>query len=79
MTTGMKEAAKWHVAKVIEEDKTVVFPDLEKAGVKINRISPHELQRFREAVKPVHEEWRKIVGPELYDEAIEFLKKLRKS
>ncbi|MGQ9647818.1 MAG: TRAP transporter substrate-binding protein [Thermodesulfobacteriota bacterium] len=78
VTTGMKEAAKWHVAKVLEEDRTVVFPDIEKAGVKVNTVSPEELQRFRDAVKPVHEEWRKIIGPDLYDEAIQFLKTQRK-
>lgn len=76
---GMKEAAKWHTDKVVEEDRTVVMPDLNKAGIKINTVSDQELLKFKEAVKPVHEKWRKIVGVELYDEAAAFLKKSRKS
>jgi TRAP-type transport system periplasmic protein len=77
--TGMKEAAKWHTDKVLEEDRTVVVPDLNKAGITINAISAPELQRFKDAVKPVHEKWKKTVGPELYDETVAFLKKIRKS
>ncbi len=74
---GMTEAAKWHVAKIREEDATVVLPDLEEAGVKINRVTDAELARFRKAVEPVHEKWRGKVGPELYDETVEFLKSRR--
>jgi len=74
---GMKEAAKWHTAKVNEEDATVVMPDLKAKGLQINEVSPAELARFREATKPVHEKWRGKIGPELYDEAVAFLKKER--
>lgn len=74
---GMTEAAKWHTAKIREEDATVVMPDLKEAGVKINRVTDAELARFRKAVEPVHEKWREKVGPELYDETVEFLKSHR--
>lgn len=75
---GMAEAAKWHTAKIREEDATVVMPDLEKKGVIINRVSDAELARFRKAVEPVHKKWRMKVGPDLYDAAMAFLADYRK-
>jgi tripartite ATP-independent transporter DctP family solute receptor len=75
---GMKEAAQWHTEKVLGEDKTVVVPDLLKAGIKINTIAESELQRFKDAVKPVHEKWKKIVGPDLYEETVAFLRSPKK-
>jgi TRAP-type C4-dicarboxylate transport system substrate-binding protein len=74
----MAEAAKWHTAKIREEDATLVIPDLKKKGVIINQVSDAELARFREAVAPVHKKWREKVGPALYDEATAFLKNHRK-
>jgi TRAP-type C4-dicarboxylate transport system substrate-binding protein len=74
---GMAEAAKWHTAKIREEDATVVMPDLKKKGVIINQVSDAELARFREAVAPVHKKWREKIGPALYDEATVFLKNHR--
>ena len=55
----------------------MVIPDLKKKGVKINNISDAELARFKEAVAPVNKKWREKIGPDLYDEALDFLKKLR--
>ena len=75
---GMAEAAKWHTAKIRDEDATVVMPDLKKKGVIINQVSDAELARFRKAVAPVHEKWRQKIGPDLYDEAMAFLKSYRK-
>ena len=75
---GMAEAAKWHTAKIREEDATVVMPDLKKKGVIINQVSDAELARFRKAVESVHEKWRQKVGAGLYDEAMAFLKNYRK-
>jgi TRAP-type C4-dicarboxylate transport system substrate-binding protein len=75
---GMKEAAKWHTARVNEEDASVVMPDLKAKGLQINEVSPAELARFKDAMKPVHEKWRGKIGPELYDEAAAFLQKERK-
>lgn len=75
---GMSEAAKWHTARVNEEDRTVVMPDLKAKGLIINEISDTELARFREAVKPVHEKWRQKIGADLYDEAVAFLQNERK-
>jgi tripartite ATP-independent transporter DctP family solute receptor len=75
---GMAETAKWHTAKIREEDATLVMPDLKKKGVIINEVSDAELTRFRKAVEPVHKKWRGKVGPELYDEAQAFLEKYRK-
>jgi len=74
---GMKEAAKWHVAKIREEDASTVIPDIEKAGVKINQVTDEELARFQKAVEPVHAKWREKVGPALYDETVDLLKKCR--
>ena len=78
VTKGMAEAAKWHTAKIREEDATVVMPDLKKKGVIINQVSDAELARFRKAVKPVHEKWRQKIGTGLYDETMVFLKNYRK-
>lgn len=75
---GMAEAAKWHTAKIREEDATVVMPDLKKKGVIINSVSDAELVRFRKAVEPVHKKWREKIGPDLYDEAMAFLANYRK-
>ncbi len=74
---GMAETAKWHIAKIREEDASVVMPDLEKAGVKINQVTDEELAGFRKAVEPVHTKWREKVGADLYDEAVLFLKNHR--
>ena len=74
---GMAETAKWHTAQIRKEDATVVMPDLQKKGLKINEVTDVELAKFREAVKSVHEKWRGKVGAELYDEAQAFLKKAR--
>ncbi|MBW2309878.1 MAG: TRAP transporter substrate-binding protein [Deltaproteobacteria bacterium] len=74
---GMREAADWHTKKVEYEDSTVVIPDLKKKGVIMNEISEAELARLRKAVVPVHEKWREKIGPELYDEAVAFLKQYR--
>jgi len=74
---GMKEAAKWHTAKVMEEDSTVVMPDLKAKGLQINEVSAAELEKFRNSVKPVHEKWKAKVGAEIYDESMALLKKAR--
>jgi len=74
---GMKEAAKWHTAKIRQEDATVVMPDLKKKGVIINYVTDKELARFRKAVASVHKKWRQKVGTDLYDQAIAFLKEYR--
>jgi len=74
---GMKEAAKWHTAKIRQEDATVVMPDLKKKGVIINYVTDEELARFRKAVASVHKKWRQKVGTDLYDQAIAFLKEYR--
>jgi len=74
---GMVETAKWHTAQIRKEDATVVMPDLQKKGLKVNEVTDVELAKFREAVKSVHEKWRVKVGAELYDDSMAFLKKLR--
>jgi TRAP-type C4-dicarboxylate transport system substrate-binding protein len=74
---GMAEAAKWHTAKIREEDATVVLPDLKEKGVIINTVTDAELARFVKAVEPVHKKWRQKIGADLYDEAMDFLKKHR--
>jgi tripartite ATP-independent transporter DctP family solute receptor len=74
---GMSAAADWHTKQVELEDSTVVIPDLKKKGVIMNEISQAELGRLREAVAPVHQKWREKIGPELYDEAVAFLKQYR--
>lgn len=74
---GMKEAAKWHTAKIRQEDATMVMPDLKKKGVIINYVTDKELARFRKAVASVHKKWRQKVGTDLYDQAIAFLKEYR--
>ena len=73
---GMGEAAKWHADQILEADRTLVIPDLEK-HVKLNSISSAERARFKEAVAPVNQKWRQKIGPDLYDEAEAFLKKHR--
>lgn len=74
---GMKKAAKWHTALVRKQDATIVMPDLRKRGVIINNVSAKQLERFREAVRPVYVKWRQKVGPDLYDQAMAFLKTYR--
>ncbi len=76
--TGMAEAAKWHTAKIREEDASVVMPDLEAKGIIINQVDDAQLARFREAAKPVHMKWREKIGADLYDQAETFLKEQRK-
>lgn len=75
---SMAAAAKWHTETIRQEDASLVMPDLEKKGVTINQVSPEELARFREAVKPVHKKWRDKIGAELYDQAQDFLARKRK-
>ena len=74
---GMAEASKWHTAKIREEDATVVMPDLEAKGIIFNQVDDEQLARFRKAVEPVHMKWRENIGPELYDQALAFLKEQR--
>jgi TRAP-type C4-dicarboxylate transport system substrate-binding protein len=74
---GMKEAAKWHTAKVMEEDSTVVMPDLKAKGLQVNEVTAADLDKFRAAVKPVHDKWREKIGAQIYDESVAFLKKAR--
>lgn len=74
---GMKEASKWHTAKIMEEDSTLVMPDLKAKGLQVNEVSAQELEKFRVAVKSVHDKWRTKIGAEIYDEAVAFLKKTR--
>jgi len=62
---------------VMEEDSTVVMPDLKAKGLQVNEVSAAELEKFRAAVKPVHDKWREKVGAEIYDESVAFLKKTR--
>ncbi len=75
---GAAEASKWHTEQIRKEDATVVMPDLKAKGVVINAVSDQELARFRQAVEPVHKKWREKIGAGLYDEAMAFLKSIRK-
>jgi TRAP-type C4-dicarboxylate transport system substrate-binding protein len=53
------------------------MPDLKAKGLQVNEVSAAELEKFRAAVKPVHDKWREKVGAEIYDESVAFLKKTR--
>jgi tripartite ATP-independent transporter DctP family solute receptor len=50
---------------------------LAASGVQVNEVEPAEVQRMREAVKPVWEAFGQEVGPALYQEVVAELDKLR--
>ena len=51
---------------------------IENTGMNVSRLSDAEIEKFREAAKPVFTEIRKIVGDQLVDEYLNAAEKARK-
>lgn len=77
------------VRKVIEDAVAIALPEhreksmaadqgyleeMEKKGVEITYLTDEERQLFIDAVKPLHDEYRKIVGDEVFDLALSYSK-----
>lgn len=52
--------------KLLDEGDKDVIKKFEDAGVKVNAVSPEELARIRERVKPVVDKFSQIVGEDFY-------------
>jgi TRAP-type transport system periplasmic protein len=60
--------AKAYQRQVSREKNTQMLDDLKRAGMQVNEVSPPEIVRIREKIKPVVDKYTKEVGPALVDE-----------
>lgn len=58
-------------------DSTKAMATLEKAGMKINTVSPEEVARMREKVQPVVDKYTQELGPELIKQMNDEIQKAR--
>ncbi|MBW1800901.1 MAG: hypothetical protein JRJ85_09235, partial [Deltaproteobacteria bacterium] len=62
-----------------EDDANAIPTARDKYGVKISDpLTPAELAVFREAVKPVLEKYRKVIGPDVFDQFVKLAKEYEK-
>lgn len=59
------------------EDSTKAMATLEKAGMKINTVSPEEVARMRQKVQPVVDKYTQELGPELIKQMNDEIQKAR--
>jgi TRAP-type transport system periplasmic protein len=59
------------------EDSTRAMATLEKAGMKINTVSPEEVARMRQKVQPVVDKYTQELGPELIKQMNDEIQKAR--
>ncbi|ARP84895.1 TRAP transporter substrate-binding protein [Bordetella genomosp. 9] len=59
-------------------DSTKAMETLKEAGMKINTVSPEELQRLRAKAQPVVDKYTQDLGPELVKQLQEEINKVRK-
>lgn len=59
------------------EDSTKAMATLEKAGMKINTVSPEEVARMRQKVQPVVDKYTQELGPELIKQMNDEIEKAR--
>lgn len=71
------EAMRW--ARMEQKAKDEASKDLlEKQGVKVNSLSPEAFEKFRELTLPVHDKFKEKIGLDFYNEAMAFIKSIRK-
>ena len=66
---AVREAATEAVAyqiKLVREDQVKSLALMEKAGVKINRLTDSELKEWKDKVKPIYEMYKDKMGAEIY-------------
>jgi TRAP-type C4-dicarboxylate transport system substrate-binding protein len=60
--------AKAYQRQVSREKNTQMLDAVKKAGMQVNEVSPPEIARIREKIKPVVEKYTKEVSQALVDE-----------
>ncbi len=65
--------------RVSRELSAKSLENIKKAGVQVNEIAPGELQRMRDAVKPVYERHAATIGQETVSKMMEALAQVRKT
>jgi len=63
------DEAKIYQRQVSREKNAAALEALKKAGMQANEVSPEEIARIREKIKPVTDKYAKDVGPDLVAEA----------
>jgi tripartite ATP-independent transporter DctP family solute receptor len=59
------DEAETYQRQVSRQKSTQVLEDLKKAGMQVNEVSPQEISRIREKIKPVVDKYTKEVGDAL--------------
>jgi TRAP-type transport system periplasmic protein len=59
------DEAETYQRQVSRQKSTQVLDDLKKAGMQVNEVSPQEISRIREKIKPVVDKYTKEVGDAL--------------
>jgi tripartite ATP-independent transporter DctP family solute receptor len=75
---GAYESARINLAYTMEGTLSAIDKWKEKGGL-VHVITQKELAPFREKMTPLHENWRKTIGPELYDRAVKIIEETRNS
>lgn len=76
--TEAAQAAALYQREVSRQQAEETLADLKKAGMQVTELSPAELQRMRDKVKPVMDRQAEKAGPEVYKEAMAEIGKVRK-
>lgn len=70
------EAGKYQ-REVSRKENEQAIKDLEKAGMKINKVSDEEREKMKEMIQPVTDKYAEKIGKELVDEMTAELEKVR--
>ena len=67
------EIMKAKLKKQLYDDEVNSLEDMRKAGVEvIAELTPEEIARFRALSVPIHDQYRKIVGDEVFDKMLSY-------
>lgn len=76
---NVQKALQDGFAKVIDEqrersvkDEQTYIKNMQNAGIEYTELTDEERQAFADLVKPVHDEFRKVVGDEIFDLALSY-------
>lgn len=73
---GAYQSGRVNLSYILEGTLSAIDKWKEKGG-EVHILTQEELVPFREKMAPVYDKWRKTIGPEIYDRAVQIIKETR--
>lgn len=75
--TAAKEACEFEIEKVREQNEAAV-KTIKDSGTEVYYLNEDEMQKFKDVSMPIYEEYRSVIGENIYDTTMELIEEIRK-